>query len=254
MKIDLSCDIARDLLPTYIDKLASQSTIEAVEEHLKQCEDCTNIYVSMKEENNDCCNNNVLLESEKMLFKKISHKVNTKVRMAVVLGIIGVIGAIGIMHFMFNTSIKKVPANEVTVSAEVYPLEKLIVGEYRDLSDNTVVISKNVSSDVEAYYNISIPNAPNFKIAVSKNMLESGNYLSYITWESPYLLKDIECEIQSVDNQQIMYVRGFKTTLLNNKVSNNGTIIPMLEFQKIDEIVYIETDGTQNVLWENTAD
>ncbi len=40
MASDLSCDLARDLLPSYADGLLSDASKAAVEAHLAQCEDC----------------------------------------------------------------------------------------------------------------------------------------------------------------------------------------------------------------------
>ena len=38
----LSCEIVKDLLPSYVDELLSEDVKEAVEEHLAECEDCKN--------------------------------------------------------------------------------------------------------------------------------------------------------------------------------------------------------------------
>ena len=43
MKINLPCEIVRDLLPSYIDELTSEMSTKAVDEHLKECEKCQNI-------------------------------------------------------------------------------------------------------------------------------------------------------------------------------------------------------------------
>jgi len=42
------CKIVQDLLPSYIEKLVSKESSEYVEEHLKNCEECTNVYNDMK--------------------------------------------------------------------------------------------------------------------------------------------------------------------------------------------------------------
>lgn len=42
------CEIIRDLLPVYADGLASEATIERVEEHLAQCEICRDLLAQMK--------------------------------------------------------------------------------------------------------------------------------------------------------------------------------------------------------------
>lgn len=47
MKID--CNIIRDLLPLYTEGLASEESRIAVEEHLKDCEECRAIYREMRE-------------------------------------------------------------------------------------------------------------------------------------------------------------------------------------------------------------
>lgn len=44
----ISCSIIRDLLPLYAENLASEDTRMLVDEHLHDCEDCTNIFSSMK--------------------------------------------------------------------------------------------------------------------------------------------------------------------------------------------------------------
>lgn len=44
------CEIVKDLLPNYVDKLTSRETNEFIEEHIKTCEDCRRIYDSMKAE------------------------------------------------------------------------------------------------------------------------------------------------------------------------------------------------------------
>lgn len=50
MKNDLSCAVVRDLLPSYIDKLTSEETNEAVERHLEGCGDCRRVLAAMQGE------------------------------------------------------------------------------------------------------------------------------------------------------------------------------------------------------------
>lgn len=42
------CDIVKDLLPLYVEKIASEASNRAVEEHLQECEQCSKIYQEMK--------------------------------------------------------------------------------------------------------------------------------------------------------------------------------------------------------------
>ena len=40
----ISCDICKDLLPLVKDGIASEDSVQAVKEHLKECETCRNLY------------------------------------------------------------------------------------------------------------------------------------------------------------------------------------------------------------------
>lgn len=46
----MKCDIIRDLLPSYIDGLVSETSNAAIEEHLKECEECRKYLETMKKE------------------------------------------------------------------------------------------------------------------------------------------------------------------------------------------------------------
>ena len=49
MKNDLSCEIVRDLLPSYLDGVASDASKDAVERHMEECPDCRETLRRMKE-------------------------------------------------------------------------------------------------------------------------------------------------------------------------------------------------------------
>ena len=46
--MNASCDVVRDLLPLYEDKVLSKDSSNLVEEHLKSCEECKKIYALIK--------------------------------------------------------------------------------------------------------------------------------------------------------------------------------------------------------------
>ncbi len=49
MKNDLSCEVVHDLLPSYLDGVASEETKAAVERHMEECPDCRETLRRMKE-------------------------------------------------------------------------------------------------------------------------------------------------------------------------------------------------------------
>ena len=57
MKISKDCKIIKDLLPSYIDKLTSDETNIFIEDHLKECNSCTESFENMSSNNEDNKNN-----------------------------------------------------------------------------------------------------------------------------------------------------------------------------------------------------
>ena len=49
----MKCNIVRDLLPLYCDKLTSQDSNEEIEKHLHECGECNAVYESMKKKEDD---------------------------------------------------------------------------------------------------------------------------------------------------------------------------------------------------------
>ena len=58
----MKCEIIRDLLPNYLDRLTSQASNEAIEEHLETCAECRRCLDSMREE--------LVLSEEKIKVRK----------------------------------------------------------------------------------------------------------------------------------------------------------------------------------------
>ncbi len=61
------CKIVQDLLPTYIESLTSDESVEFIEEHLNSCDECKKIYNNMKEslENEELENTEIIKKIKK---------------------------------------------------------------------------------------------------------------------------------------------------------------------------------------------
>ena len=71
MKNDLTCAVVRDLLPSYIDKLTSEETNKAVEQHLEGCEDCRKVLSAMQGEGGPAAEENKAEPKEIDYLKKV---------------------------------------------------------------------------------------------------------------------------------------------------------------------------------------
>ena len=90
----MKCNIVKDLLPLYCDKLTSQDSNEEIEKHLSECADCKAVYESMNKKED---NINVPEKDVKPL-KKIKKRTKLKV-IAAVLGTVAVL--FGVFMFVF---------------------------------------------------------------------------------------------------------------------------------------------------------
>lgn len=71
-----NCDIIRDLLPGYMERLLSDAGEEAVKEHLSHCKDCEKIYSQMKEDifhEEPSPEENRALDGFRKLFRRTRH-------------------------------------------------------------------------------------------------------------------------------------------------------------------------------------
>jgi len=80
----LDCEVVKDLLPLYKDKLCSETTVAQIDAHLQDCKDCTAEYAEINEQ--------ILTEEKVQIdskdsFKKFVKKVNRKRLIYVLLGI-----------------------------------------------------------------------------------------------------------------------------------------------------------------------
>ena len=94
MKTD--CNIIKDLLPLYIDKIASKESNELIEEHLLECEKCKDALDSMKE------NIEVSSIDEKKAMKKFFQKIKQKRFISITVSIVITIFLAVLIWSIFN--------------------------------------------------------------------------------------------------------------------------------------------------------
>ncbi len=118
MKNDLSCDVVKDLLPSYIDELTSADSNKAVADHLVKCESCREVYKNMCHDKNAAEDN---IQKEVDYLKGIKSRNRKKTRKAVFVTI-GTLALIFVLFVFTSTFLIGQPANSYidrpTVSVE----------------------------------------------------------------------------------------------------------------------------------------
>ncbi len=239
------CGIIQDLLPVYIDNLASEESRAAVEEHLAECENCKKHYETMKR--TDCIAETSYDNTEDLKMadnlKKIKHKINKKYRNIVICSAAAVLMLIFAFSLLFNIPIKNIALRDISAAVSSYPMEE-IASIRADANDSfSVRIDDNDNSEI---YRLEIPAMPNYDISVSKDTMEENRIVSVINWSSPYHIREIQYAAKTDD--KTIYVKAFKTTVFNNKVVGTQQSMQSFEFRDIDKIIFV--DGEQEkVLW-----
>ena len=241
------CGIIKDLLPLYIDDVCNEESRQAVETHLSEGAACRNCYEAMKSTENFMEKPNDNGEDMKMAnsLKNVKKKINKRV-IKVVLSVIAVaVACITGYHLLFVAAVKDVPFEAVSVSANVYAVEELIENlEGEVLDSDSVVISADENDNSEPVA-VRIPEIGDALIQITENTMDKYDSLSIITVQSDYFLRDIEKDRKG----DTIYITGIKTTLLNNKATAFQSNICTLEFGEINQIVYVDSNGTESILW-----
>jgi hypothetical protein len=144
--MDIKCDVIGDLLPSYIDKLTSESSNELVEEHLNKCKNCKALYEDMIKELPIVCESNKDLSdiSEIKLMKKIKSKIRTVITTIIVtFSILGfIMGVYGKVIFQEGNPI---PLISSIIKLE-FSNEKYV--KYSSVPDKYI---SEVKADAESY-------------------------------------------------------------------------------------------------------
>ena len=225
------CGIIKDLLPLYIDEVCSIETGQAVEKHLAKCTKCREYYEAMKSTDGFAEDKSDHTEDIKMAgsLKNIKKTINKRIRNTVLCAVAAVLVVIAGFHLLMNAAIRNISPEDISVSADVYALAELIENPIEN--DNSKAIE------------VKIPELGTMKLP--EDTVQKCEYATVISVGSEYFLRTIKSEVK--DNT--LYIRAFKTTLLNNKAQNYQKQFSYLELQEINQIVFIDGNAIETVLW-----
>lgn len=245
------CGIIRDLLPLYHDEVCNDESKSAVERHLSECEECRRYYNAMKSENTfaECKEQK---DEEKPLInslKSVKRRINRRNKIIIACSFAAIAMCFLAFEILFNVPLKKVDLDDVSVSANVYPMGELAKTPAPNAGTGVKISSHE--NDGSESYTITFPELFDSEITVTQDVMEKNGYVSVISWSSSYFLREIKYDADRNENGGVLYVTAFKTTVLNNKAQSYNQKIVNLEMKKISKIVYVEDDGTEKILWEN---
>jgi len=243
----MNCEIIRDLLPLYVDEVCSAQSRHLVEAHLDVCAECKKQYEAMRkvEVGAGKVENDAKLANG---LRKLKHRIGKRTRIAVAGSVAAVLGIVLCIELLFNAPLKNLEPSDVQVTANVYHVSELSVGKYA-AGDNSVEITKGMD-DQSGVLSVQIPAMPNAEISMSENLIDDVDYVSVVQWNSKYHIKTIEIGTGTNGDEDTVYIKKSKTTLLNNTANEAQQNSTWLEMDRINKIVYVDDHGGETILWE----
>ena len=149
MKNDLSCEIVRDLLPSYLDGIASGATKAAVERHMTECPDCRETLRRMREPEETLPPEEKEIDYLKTVRRRSSRKVTMIAAAAVLLAVAVTLGVL----------YRGVPADPGAIAAVVSVRDGMVrvAGTLTDSGQgmSRAHITQNESGAVEVRINVT---------------------------------------------------------------------------------------------------
>ena len=126
------CDIVRDLLFSYNDGVLSQTSKELVEEHLKKCSSCRNVFEEIKQDSKE------IDETKEIdFFKRMKKKLNKK-------NIIISVSVIFLLFIIiFNVLVFK-NYNEIVSTMEIYLKDNITDEEIENIKNKLIEVGDNI--------------------------------------------------------------------------------------------------------------
>ena len=159
MKEKRECKIVQDLLPNYVDGLTNEETNKYIEEHIKECTECTEILANMQKKLN------VKIGEKDKKTVKILKKYNNKM---LFLKIMFVIFLIIIILFGANVARKYIILKQIANKADetinvnnyhkrvyYYDKERTSIIDYYGLNDKRKIVRREISdkeTNIETTY------------------------------------------------------------------------------------------------------
>lgn len=154
------CEIIRDLMPTYVDGLASESTTKMIEEHVSECDECRRMLENMRD-GAGIPQAEAERDAKEIDFLKKSRKKGRRaVVLGVVLALVAAMAAAGIKVYMIGSEYKgdlacDIDVNGNTMDVRVTAADSLHVIRSLDFTMDNGVAQGTVRAVMPGVYHSS---------------------------------------------------------------------------------------------------
>lgn len=219
MKLD--CDVIRDLLPSYADKVLSETSVKLVDEHLNKCKNCQEYYKNM---NKDIPTEEIFNQDDQLDFLKGYRKNKKRTIIFSIMITICALIVVFIALFIYN--------DKVEYSYPINQLDVVLVQDLPKIKDDTLLFRiENIKH--------------NFRLFEHKEIDENNNTIIYLKFigKCP-LIPEMKTSTRTVYDFKIdetvtyIYLENDDGDLKEIWDNNKGNVIQ--RYEKIYQAVYIK--------------
>ncbi len=243
------CEIIKDLLPLYVDDIASEKSKDVVEDHLSECENCQEYHDAMKSYESRSKKAIKNSDDTKLAdgLKKVKKKINKKFK--IIIGcFVGVLVLLAVLYYvLFCLPVVGITADEVDVKVRHFKIEDMT--RYIGPNDYNYDKDADLAGEGEAVYRMILPHSSyNMTAEGYAELLNESKYVSEIcVYYTYYSNASYNYEVDG----NTLYFYEFKRPLFDYLDIESESDFQWIfeEYAKIDKIIYVE-DNKETILWE----
>ena len=237
------CNIVKDLLPTYIDGLCSKESKEFIEDHLRNCVDCKEVFEMMQDEIKvedlgSGKKEEELTIDQKKIINSVREKMQQDIRRKTNFYRIMCV-AIIILVLIMLLPIKSIPKNKITFHSQSYKVKDYMGSEsvkYSDIKENTAIFMGEGIDVDDANFHYFDSSSTNFEkeICMEEKWISENEYLTIVDLEATYPIKKYSYSIEVIDGKKVLMLNKAKTSVISGEQEGKYRVTIMVP-DNIDE-------------------
>ncbi|MEO4053921.1 zf-HC2 domain-containing protein [Solibacillus sp. CAU 1738] len=158
----MNCNIIKDLLPSYIDEVCSEETVEMVEEHIQYCEECKQTLKRMQQQTDYVQTIPEEVKKAVTPFKKINKKRRIQVITAIIMTFLMtffistvsylVYQEVGVVHEFFTPMLRA----DVHITNDTEEWERIYFGDNEYLEFDSIFFKKEIVNSASSEHELDI--------------------------------------------------------------------------------------------------
>lgn len=217
MSDKMSCNVIRDILPSYVDDICSEESRGYVEEHIKTCPECMEMLKAMKEDMVTIGSGDDISIDEKKVLKEVGDKVKRDLRKQSLMYKI-ICAVLVAIILVLALPVRPVPSEAISFNMTSVQVKDAMSAEaytFLDASEDTIYLMDNDTDvDKAQFHQIIVSDRAGGRLFVEEKWAEENETITLVEINSKYMLKDYKYHIEEVNGVNMFVLDKASTNML----------------------------------------